>query len=153
MPSTARCSTSRRSARAAAPDHWDVVEGQGSLFHPSFAGVSLGLLHGSQPDCFVVCHEPTRRTMRNVATPMPTIGDVIDLTIRCGRLTSPDIRCVGIAVNTAALDEPLALAELDRTAAEYGLPASDPMRFGVGAIVDRIAQEYAATATATAAAR
>ncbi|MBH0236825.1 N-acetyltransferase DgcN [Methylobrevis albus] len=128
----------------AAPGHWDVVEGQGSLFHPSFAGVTLGLLHGSQPDAFVVCHEPTRTTMRNVAHPLPTIADVIDLTIACGRLTNPAIRCIGIAVNTAALDETEARAVLAATADEYGLPASDPVRFGVGPLVDRLAAEFPA---------
>lgn len=131
---------------AAAPDHWDVIEGQGSLFHPSFAGVSLGLLHGAQPDAFVVCHEPTRRTMRNVEMPMPTIADVIDLTVRCGSLTSREIRCVGIAVNTAALEERLALAELDRTAAAHNLPACDPVRFGAGPIVDNLVRIYSGAA-------
>ena len=95
---------------AAAPRHWDIVEGQGSLFHPSFAGVSLGLLHGAQPDAFVVCHEPTRKTMRGVAHPLPTIQQVIDMTVACGRLTNPAIRCIGIAVNTQALDEHVARA-------------------------------------------
>ncbi|MFD1701906.1 N-acetyltransferase DgcN [Methylopila henanensis] len=127
---------------AADPAHWDVVEGQGSLFHPSFAGVTLGLLHGSQPDAFVVCHEPTRTTMRGVATPLPTIGQVIEATVASGRLTNPTIRCVGIAVNTAALDEAAARAELDRTVAAHGLPASDPVRFGVGPIVDRLVAEF-----------
>ncbi len=127
---------------AAADDHWDLVEGQGSLFHPSFAGVSLGLLHGAQPDAFVVCHEPTRATMRGVRTPLPSIQDVIDLTIRCGSLTNPAIRCVGIAVNTAALAEEAAKAFLDETAAAHGLPASDPVRFGVETIVDRIVAEF-----------
>ena len=72
------------------PDHWDVVEGQGSLFHPSFAGVTLGLLHGSQPDAFVVCHEPTRSRMRGVKHSLPSIGDVIERTIVEGRLTKPE---------------------------------------------------------------
>ena len=123
-------------------DHWDVVEGQGSLFHPSFAGVTLGLLHGSQPDAFVVCHEPTRTKMRNVETPMPTIQQVIDLTVAHGRLNNPDIRCVGIAINTAALGGDEARDVIDRTSDEYDLPASDPVRFGVAPLVDRLVQDF-----------
>jgi uncharacterized NAD-dependent epimerase/dehydratase family protein len=129
-------------APAAAPDHWDIVEGQGSLFHPSFAGVTLGLLHGAQPDAFVVCHEPTRRAMRGVAHPLPSIGEVIDLTVRCGRLTNPAIRPVGIAVNTQQLAEADAQAYLAQAAAEHGLPATDPIRFGVAGIVDRMEAEF-----------
>ena len=112
------------------PRHWQVVEGQGSLFHPSFAGVTLGLLHGAQPDAFVVCHEPTRRTMRGVAHGLPTIREVIDMTIACGRLTNPAIRCVGIAINTQALAEADARICVARTGAEEGYPTSDPVRFG-----------------------
>lgn len=129
-------------APEAAPGHWDLIEGQGSLFHPSFAGVSLGLLHGAQPDAFVVCHEPTRKTMRGVAHALPSIADVIDLTARCGRLTNPAIRCVGIAINTQAMGEDEARACLEAASAEHGLPATDPVRFGVGAIVDRLLSEF-----------
>lgn len=129
---------------AAAPDHWDLIEGQGSLFHPSFAGVSLGLLHGAQPDAFVVCHEPTRTTMRGVQHALPSIRDVIDLTVACGRLTNPEIRCVGIAVNTEKLDDAAAKEFLARTEAQYDLPAVDPIRTGVGPIVDRVAAAFGA---------
>lgn len=124
------------------PDHWDIVEGQGSLFHPSFAGVSLGLLHGAQPDAFVVCHEPTRTSMRGVSHPLPSIGEVIERTILEGRLTNPAIECVGIAVNTQALDESEALHLLDKTAAHHGLPCADPMRTGVKAIVDELLRRF-----------
>lgn len=127
---------------AADPGHWDVVEGQGSLFHPSFASVSLGLLHGSQPDAFVVCHEPMRTAMRGVTRPLPSIAEVIEETVRTGRLTNPDIRPVGIAVNTSALDEGQARDLLESTAEELGLPASDPVRFGVSNIVDRLKAEF-----------
>lgn len=124
------------------PKHWDLVEGQGSLFHPSFAGVSLGLLHGAQPDAFVVCHEPTRTTMRGVKTPLPTIQQVIDLTVTCGRLTNPEIRCVGIAVNTEHLDDAAAAKVLAETSAAHGLPAVDPIRTGVGPLADKIAADF-----------
>ncbi|ALK08747.1 N-acetyltransferase DgcN [Blastochloris viridis] len=124
------------------PDHWDVVEGQGSLFHPSFAGVTLGLLHGAQPDAFVVCHEPTRTRMRGVEHRLPTIREVIDLTVQCGRLTNPDIRCVGIAVNTERLSDEEARRVIAETVRAEGLPATDPVRFGVEAIVDKIAEEF-----------
>jgi uncharacterized NAD-dependent epimerase/dehydratase family protein len=127
---------------AAEPDHWDVIEGQGSLFHPSFAGVTLGLLHGSQPDAFVVCHEPTRKTMRGVSHALPTIQEVIDLTIACGKLTNPAIRCVGIAVNTEALDEAAAKVFLEKAASEHGLPATDPIRFGAESLVDQLVKDF-----------
>ncbi|SUB01751.1 Protein of uncharacterised function (DUF1611) [Pannonibacter phragmitetus] len=127
---------------AADESHWDVIEGQGSLFHPSFSGVTLGLLHGAQPDAFIVCHEPTRRTMRGVQTPLPSIQDVIDLTIQCGKLTNPDIRCIGIAVNTAALGDAEAQAYLAELSTKYGLPATDPVRYGMAQVVDKVAEIY-----------
>ena len=127
---------------AAAPEHWDLIEGQGSLFHPSFAGVSLGLLHGAQADAFVVCHEPTRSTMRGVKHPLPTLQQVIDLTVQLGSLTNPAIKPVGISVNTQALGESEAKALLDKLAAEHSLPATDPVRFGVAGLVDRIVADF-----------
>lgn len=131
-------------APAADPRHWDLIEGQGSLFHPSFAGVSLGLLHGAQADAFVVCHEPTRTTMRGVKHALPSIREVIDLTVQLGRLTNPEIRATGIAINTQALEEGEARAFLDKLAAEHGLPATDPVRFGVEGLVDRLVAEFPA---------
>ncbi len=125
-----------------APDHWDVVEGQGSLFHPSFAGVTLGLLHGSQPDAFVVCHEPTRRKMRGVEHPLPTIQEVIDATIKAGRLTNQAIQCVGIAVNTEALDEAAARDYLTATGKVHRLACVDPIRTGVAPLVDALEEQF-----------
>ena len=126
----------------AAPTHWDVIEGQGSLFHPSFAGVTLGLLHGAQPDAFVVCHEPTRTTMRGVTHPLPSIQAVIDRTVECGRLTNPAIRPVGIAINTQALAEDAARACCAEVEAAHGRPTTDPVRFGVRAIVERVRVDF-----------
>ena len=133
-------------APAADPKHWDLIEGQGSLYHPSFAGVSLGLLHGAQADAFVVCHEPSRTTMRGVQHPLPSIRQVIDLTIQLGSLTNPGIRPTGIAVNTQALEAEPARSLLDKLGAEYGLPATDPVRFGVDGLVDRLIAEFPETA-------
>jgi len=132
-------------APAAAESHWQLVEGQGSLFHPSFAGVTLGLLHGAQPDLFVVCHEPTRKRMRGVEHPLPSIGEVIETTVALGRLTNPAIRPLGIAVNTAALDEGSAQRVLKGAREEYGLPAVDPIRTGVAPLVDRLQELFGRT--------
>ncbi len=118
--------------------HWYVVEGQGSLAHPSFAGVTLGLLHGTQPDAFVVCHEPTRTTMRNVATPIADIRLIIDQTLALGRLTNPDIQCVGICVNSASLSEIEARDCLKKISEAYNLPATDPMRYGCDPIIHEL---------------
>ena len=123
-------------------DHWDIVEGQGSLFHPSFAGVTLGLLHGSQPDAFIVCHEPTRTSMRGVQHPLPTITDVIERTVIDGRLTNPGIQCTGIAVNTEHLKAEHAQTLLDKFTVELGLPCVDPIRTGVGPLVDELVRRF-----------
>ena len=115
----------------AAPDHWDVIEGQGSLLHPSYAGVSLALLHGSQPDVVIVCHDPSRRTLlgsTDVVT--PGVEEIRDLTLRLGARTNPAIRCGGYAINTSTLDAAAATALLDRETARLGLPAADPVRGG-----------------------
>jgi D-glutamate N-acetyltransferase len=120
-------------------DHWDVVEGQGSLFHPSFAGVSLGLLHGAQPDVLVMCHEPTRTHMRGLPHyRVPSLRECIDANIAAGRLTNPAIRCVGISINTSALDASAADSLLKQTADAFGMPCVDPVRGGVADIVDRL---------------
>ncbi len=119
-------------------DHWDVIEGQGSLFHPSFAGVTLGLLHGSQPDAFVVCHEPTRTNMRNVKHPIPSIEQVIERTILEGGLTNPKIRCVGISVFSSAYEDEKARAYMSELSTRHSLPVTDPVRYGAGPIVDEV---------------
>jgi len=109
------------------PDHWDIIEGQGSLFHPSFAGVSLGLLHGSQADAIIVCHEPTRTNMRGVESPLPSIKDCIDENIKLGRLTNPNIQCVGIALNTSNMNtDPKELKNKISTLHE--VPCFDPLK-------------------------
>ncbi len=120
-------------------DHWDVVEGQGSLFHAAYAGVTLGLLHGAQPDAIVLCHEPTRPHMRGTPTvPMPDLQAVIDANIRAGQLTNPDIRCVGVSVNTSALSDGEADKLLQELEAKLGLPCVDAFRHGAARLVDAI---------------
>jgi uncharacterized NAD-dependent epimerase/dehydratase family protein len=115
----------------AEPDHWDVIEGQGSLFHPAYAGVSLALLHGSQPDVIVICHDAARSHM--VGHPdfaLPSIEDTIALNLTLGGRTNPAIRCGGIAINTSMLDDSAAADLLDRESRRLGLPVADPMRGG-----------------------
>lgn len=123
-----------------APDHWDIVEGQGSLFHPSYAGVTMGLVHGAQPDALVLCHEPTRTHMRGLPhQPLPDISTCIDGHLNAARLTNPDARCIGIAVNTSALKNGQARKELlDALARKHGMPAVDPVLDGVAPLVDAL---------------
>jgi len=124
------------------PDHWDVIEGQGSLFHPGYSGVSLGLLHGSQPDAFVVCHDATRKVVSGWEHyPLPSVAECIDLHVMTGRRTNPAIRCVGISVNTSGLPPAERADWLANLSAETGLPCVDPLIEGCGAIVDSIREQ------------
>jgi uncharacterized NAD-dependent epimerase/dehydratase family protein len=112
-------------------DHWDVIEGQGSLFHPAYAGVSLGLLHGSQPDVIVVCHQPGRRELLgHPGFLLPTVEETIALNLRLARRTNPAVRCGGVSLNTSQLSEAETEDALRVTAASVGLPAADPIRGG-----------------------
>ncbi|HME37811.1 MAG TPA: DUF1611 domain-containing protein [Steroidobacteraceae bacterium] len=115
-----------------AADHWDVIEGQGSLFHPAYAGVTLGLLHGSQPDLIVLCHDPSRRTIDEYPDfPIPDLKTAIDDYLRAGRLTNPAIRCVGLSINSSSLTDSECAAYFGRLNLELGLPVCDPVRTGV----------------------
>ena len=115
----------------AADDHWDVIEGQGSLFHPAYSGVSLALLHGSQPDVVVICHEPGRDRILGVpGYSLPSVEEMIELALRLGGRTNPAIRCGGVCLNTAELDETSADRLLVEESERLGLPVADPIRGG-----------------------
>ena len=131
-----------------AEDHWDIIEGQGSLFHPGYSGVSLGLLHGSQPDAFVVCHEAGRRKVSGWEHfDLPSIGECIEQHTIMGRRTNPAIRCVGISINSSALPSEQRADFLAEQSQRTGLPWVDPMIDGCGAIVKRIILEFGGAAT------
>jgi uncharacterized NAD-dependent epimerase/dehydratase family protein len=115
----------------AAADHWDVIEGQGSVFHPSYAGVSLGLLHGSQPDVIVLCHEAGRERIVGLEDyRLPSLLEAIELTERLARRTNPRVRCAGVSLNTSRLTESAALQLLREVSSSLNLPVADPMRPG-----------------------
>ncbi|MCW8996299.1 MAG: NAD-dependent epimerase/dehydratase family protein, partial [Psychromonas sp.] len=120
-------------------DHWDVIEGQGSLYHPSFAGVTTGLIHGAQADALVLCHEPTRTHMRGLPTyPVPDLQACMDISLATARLTNPNARFVAISVNTSHLTESEAAEKLAEIEEKFALPAVDPFRQGVARIVDEL---------------
>lgn len=125
-------------------DGWDLIEGQGSLFHPSFAGVSTGLLHGAQPDALVLCHDPSRPHLRGLPHyPLPEIGRCLAENLRVAALTSPDVIAVGIALNTSKLAEDEARRLCESIGDEHGLPCTDPHRFGPAPIVDHLIKTFA----------
>jgi uncharacterized NAD-dependent epimerase/dehydratase family protein len=119
------------------PDHWDIIEGQGSLMHPGYAAVTLGLLHGSQPDALVMCHDPLRKRLFGYATfPCSGILDAMALYLQAGRLTNQRIRFVGVSLNTGGMSAEDASALIRKTAEMTNLPCVDSMRTGVKPIVE-----------------
>jgi uncharacterized NAD-dependent epimerase/dehydratase family protein len=120
-------------------DGWDLIEGQGSLFHPSYAGVSLGLVHGAQPDALVLCHEPTRRHMRGLPdAPIPDVQRCLEANLAAARLTNPRVQAVGVALNTSGMPPTQAQAACREISDRLGLPCQDPVTTGVEAIVDNL---------------
>lgn len=124
---------------AAAPDHWDVIEGQGSLFHPAYAGVTLGLVHGSQPDVMVLCHDASRRGIADYeGYAIPSYEACFEAYLAAARLTNPAARFAGVSLNTSQLDAAAADRAVAEVAGRVSLPCCDPIRHGVGPIVDRV---------------
>lgn len=119
--------------------HWDIIEGQGSLSHAAFAGVSLGLLHGSQPDALVVCHALGRDHMRGLKHyALPSIEQTIELNLSHAKLTNPKAKVIGVAVNTSLVDAQQALLACEQISQRIGLPCVDPIRHGVAQLIERL---------------
>lgn len=122
------------------PDHWDLIEGQGSLFHPSYSGVTLALVHGGAPDFLVLCHEPTRTHLRGLPHyRVPSLSELRPVAESLARIVNPAAVSVACSVNTQHLSEADAKACLAAVEEETGLPATDPFRFGAGKLVDALA--------------
>ncbi|MEG3135850.1 N-acetyltransferase DgcN [Rouxiella sp. T17] len=120
-------------------DHWDIIEGQGSLYHPSYAGVSTGLIHGAQAHLLVMCHELGRPHMRHLPhQPMPTLKQCVDINLQAASLTSPNVQLAGFSLNTSGVSEAEARAALDEISREFGVPATDPVRFGIKELAQSI---------------
>ncbi|MGJ8624994.1 MAG: N-acetyltransferase DgcN [Yoonia sp.] len=120
-------------------DHWDHIEGQGSLFHASYSGVTLALIHGGQPDAIVLAHEPTRTHMRGLPDyQLPALESLRDAALLMAHVVNPACRVVGVSVNTQHLTEEEASACLAEIETRMGMPTVDPFRHGAARLVDAL---------------
>lgn len=125
------------------PDHWDVIEGQGALFHPAYAGVTMGLVHGSQPDALVLCHDPMRTTIDEYPhCPLPTLKSAMDQYLCAARVTNGAARFVGISLNTSRLDDDHRKAVVADLEQQFGLPVIDPIREGAARIAAVLTRDF-----------
>jgi uncharacterized NAD-dependent epimerase/dehydratase family protein len=113
------------------------VEGQGSLAHPGYAGVTVGLMYGAMPDCMVLVHWAGRERLKRLDVPVPPLPALVSLHESLMR-PHRDSRVVAVSLNTGDLDERRARSELEAAARETGLPATDVVRFGCDAALDAI---------------
>jgi uncharacterized NAD-dependent epimerase/dehydratase family protein len=121
------------------PDHWDVIEGQGSLMHVSYSGVTMALVHGGQPDALIICHEPTRAHMRGLPDyKVPRMEAIRDVALTLAKVANPDCVVVGAAINTQHMGEDEARAYLASVEADMGVPAVDPFRFGAERLAEAL---------------
>lgn len=125
--------------------HWDVIEGQGALFHPAYAGVTLGLIHGSQPDALVLCHDPSRRSIDGYPDhPIPSLESAMSQYLTAAAVTNPTARFVGISLNTSSLDGESRRKLMAAIRDDFGLPVVDPILDGAGAIAEVLVPEFGA---------
>lgn len=122
-----------------ADDHWDLIEGQGSLFHVSYSGVTLALVHGGQPDALILCTEPTRAHMRGLPEyQQPSLEALRDTALTLAWVGNPNCQVVAVSVNTQHLNEADALAHMAEVEVRIGLPTVDPYRQGAARLVDAL---------------
>ncbi len=115
-----------------------LVEGQGSILHPGYSGVSLGLLHGSLPHALIACHMPTRETFRhNPWLKIPPITDVIALHEAMANPLRP-VKTIGVSLNTVEMSDRDARSEIARVEKETGLPTTDPVRYDTTPLVEAV---------------
>ena len=120
-------------------DHWDHIEGQGSLFHVSYSGVTMALVHGGQPDALILGHEPTRSHMRGLPEyQQPSLEDLRDVALNLARVGNPACQVVGVSVNTQHMSDAEAMTYLAEVEGRMGLPTVDPIRIGAGRLVDAL---------------
>lgn len=120
-------------------DHWDIIEGQGSLYHVSYSGVTMALIHGGQPDALILCHEPTRKTMRGLPDyTLPSLEQVRDMALPLARIANPACQVIGISINTQHMNDAEADAYLAEVETRLGLPAVDPFRHGAKKLADAL---------------
>jgi len=119
------------------PDHWDLIEGQGSLLHPAYAGVTLGLLHGSQPDYMVLCHRVGLTAIHEYEhAVLPPLQEVITIYEQAAQLTNKKAKVIGISLITKGMEKADALASLKAHENEFNMPCFDPVLTGVSSMVD-----------------
>ena len=114
-----------------------IVEGQGSLVHPGYSGVTLSLLHGSLPDAMIFCHQPSRDTVARYTVPLPPLTEMIAQYEAMAAPIKP-AKVIGLALNCFDLSDTEAREAVRQTEAETGLPATDVVRFGADKLVDAV---------------
>ena len=120
-------------------DHWDHIEGQGSLFHVSYSGVTMALIHGGQPDALVLSHEPTRDHMRGLPDyKQPSLEALRDTALSMARVANPACQVIGISVNTQHMSQDEATTYMAEVEERMGLPTVDPFRNGAARLVDAL---------------
>jgi len=120
-------------------DHWDIIEGQGSLYHPSYSGVTMALVHGGQPDALILCHEPTRSHMRGLpGYSLPTLKELNDTAIKLAKVVNKNVKVIGVSVNTSNMENEKALEYLKQVEEEMKLPTVDPVLTGTSRLVEEL---------------
>ena len=121
-------------------DHWDIIEGQGSLFHPSYSGVTMALIHGGQPDALILCHEPTRTHMRGLpGYSLPRLDELNEISLKMAKVVNTNAKVVGISINTSGMQKDKAIEYLNIVENEMKLPTVDPVMTGTSRLVEQLA--------------